>query len=167
MKTCLRRLRGIFGTGLIWGLPGTLVGAIGGVVASAFGGGPLLGSIATGSIVLGGSFFLLGTASAVGLSLAERGRTLDELSPWRAALWGGLAGGILPVLALLILEPGTVRLLSDPQLVAAVLAAVGAYGGLSAGLAAATVAVAKRAPEELGAGQASEDAPLPTIPGDK
>ena len=148
LTTWLRKLRGILGTGLIWGLPGAVVGAIGGVVASVFGGGPLLGSMVTGCVLVGGSFFLLGTSFAAALTLAEGRRTLNELSPMRAALWGGLAGGVLPVLALLALQPGIDHLLGDTQVLTALLAAVGSYGALSAALAGGTVAVAKSAPGE-------------------
>ena len=59
-------------------------------------------------------------------------------------------------LALLVVQPGTATLLSDPQFLSALLAAVVSYGGLSAALAAGTVALARQAPPELAPG------PLPT-----
>lgn len=160
MRTWLRKLRGILGTGLIWGLPGAVVGAVGGVVASVVGGAPLLGALATGTTIVGGSFFLLGTSFAAAFTLAEGRRTFDQLSPWRAALWGGLAGGALPVLGLVMLEPESAVLLSDPQLLAALLAAIGSYGGLGAALAAGTMALAKQAPAELVEGQQGAHAGL-------
>ena len=160
MAAWWRKLRGVFGTGLVWGLPASVVGALGGVVASVLGGAPLLGSIAAGTVVVGGSFFLLGASFAAAFTLAEGRRTMSELSPWRAALWGAFAGGALPILGLLVLQPETATLLSDPQLLAALLAAVGSYGGLSAALAAGTVALAQHTPAELAAPQTSSDSGL-------
>lgn len=153
----MRRLRGVLGTSLVWGLPGTLVGAIGGLLVSFFGGAPLLGSLFTGSVAVGGVFFLLGAGSALALTLAEGHRTLDELSPRRAAIWGAVSGGTLPILALFVtLGPGLVTYLADMEVLLALLAGVGSYGALGAALAASTVAVAKRAPPELGSGQVPE-----------
>jgi hypothetical protein len=167
MATWLRKMRGVVGTGLIWGLPGAVVGAIGGVVASVFGGAPLLGTIAYGGFVLGGTFFLLGTSFAALLALGEGRRTLDELTPWRAAAWGAVAGGVAPFLALLILEPGTAVLLSDPRLLTAFLAASGSYGALTAAMAAGTIAVARRAPGQLPSGGSTVRARLVEATGDE
>ena len=161
MKGWLRRLRGVLGIGMIWGLPATVVGAIGGIVASVFGGASLLGSLVTGSVAVGGLFFLLGSGFAAALTMTEGRRTLNELSPRRAALWGALAGGALPIVMLLIsFGPEIATLLSDPQLLLGLLAGIGSYGALSAALAGGTVALARRAPAELASGPVPEDADL-------
>ena len=102
MRRWLRKLRGIVGIGAIWGVPAAAVGAIGGIVASVFGGGPLLGSVAAGSLTVGGLFLLLGSGFATVLTLIEGNRTLEELSPRRAALWGALAGGAVLLVMLLV-----------------------------------------------------------------
>lgn len=161
MANWLRKLRGVLGIGLSWGLPATVVGLIGGVVASVVGGGPLLPSLATGAAMVGGLFFLLGTGFALALTLTEGRRTLHELTPRRASVWGAVAGGWLPVVTVLVSTGsrfGTV--LADPELLAALLGGVASCGALGAALAGGTVAVARQAPAALRAGSVGGDEEL-------
>ena len=161
MRTLWSKLRAVLGFGLIWGLPGAAVGAIGGAVAGLVGGVPLLASMATGSVIVGASFSLLGMSFASALTLGEgRRRTMDELSPRRAAVWGAMGGGAAPALVLLFLQPDALPLLSDPELLGALVAAIASYGGLSAALAGGTVALANQAPDALGSGSADGRAEL-------
>ncbi len=167
MRRWLRRMRGILGIGAIWGLPASIVGAVGGIVASVLGGGPVLGSAVWGSVAVGGLFFLLGGAFATALTITEGRRTLDDLSPWRAAAWGGLAGaGVLAMMLLASFGLDFAVLLGDPQLLLGILAGFGSYGVLGAVLAGGTVAVARRAPDPLAPGSSRGDAELLDAPGD-
>lgn len=161
MKRWLRKLRGILSIGAIWGTVGGAIGAVGGVLVSVFGGFPLFSSLVEWCLGAGGLGFLFGSGFAVVLTVLEGRRTLDELTPGRAALWGALAGAAVPFGSLLFYlgSGGTV-----PFRVAliAVSAASGIYGAVSAGLAAGTVALARRAPDELNAGLVDGNASLPS-----
>jgi hypothetical protein len=124
------------------------------MVASLFSGAPFLGSLLTGGVAVGATFFVLGAGAAPTLTLAEGRRTLDELSPKRAAAWGAMSGAILPVLALLVtVGPRILTQLADSDVLIALLAGIGSYGALGAALAASTVAVAKQAPVGLAPGR--------------
>ena len=158
MNTLLRKLKGALGIGSIWGLAT-------GTVAAVFGG---LTSIPTGwflssALVFGagaaGAGLLLGTGFAGLLSLMEGRRTLDELTSKRAALWGFIVGatatlaGAIAVAALqgLGAAAGGMGIPLGVQLTALAAGAV-SYGAVTAGLAAATISLAKRGPSELDAG---------------
>lgn len=110
---------------------------------------PLLTALSIWALGMALVGFLLGSGFGVFLALFEGRRTLAELTPWRAARWGGLAGAALPVgwLLLGMARPETAMPLTSALLV--VLAAGATYGALTAGLAAGTVWIAKRAPDEL------------------
>jgi len=139
MKGFLRKLRGILGTGLTWAAGwGALFGGMWAALGSPFGavleavaGGAFLGAFA------GGSF-------AVILSIAERRRTLGELSLRRVALWGGIGGMTL----ILLLSPlALFRLLEAGLPISAMLQfliPLGISGALGAGFASGSVALAKR-----------------------
>jgi hypothetical protein len=151
MKSIVSRLRGVLGIGAIWGGLGTLVGAVAGIVAGLVEVAPLGEAIFAGAIGTGVLGLMLGTGFAGALTLAERSRTLGELTPRRAALWGGLAGAALPVvmfLASFVSPVGTRLTLAEYGLELLMGAAV--YGSLSVGLAAGTVAIAKRDGGRLG-----------------
>ena len=152
MKCWLRRLRGVLGMGAVWGLAGTTVGALVGLTASALG-GLLPSQLLELALGAGGLGFVLGSGFAAALTLLERRRTLDDLSPGRAAIWGALAGAALPLGMIAVAAlPGVGADLLQPRLLVAAFAASGAYGVLSATLAALTVAVARQAPPTLDSG---------------
>ena len=166
MKRWIRRLRGVLGIGTAWGLAGTTVGAIGGLVASVAGGLPLpqLLELALGA---GGFGFVLGSAFAAVLTMLEPRRTLEELSPRRAAVWGALAGAALPIAWIVVVVlPEVGANILHPRLLVAALAASGAYGVLSAALAALTVALARLAPPDLDSGPVSAPPHRLIAPGD-
>lgn len=48
---------------------------------------------------MGGVGFVLATGFAIVLTATHGRRTLEELSPRKAALWGGLIGSAIPVLS--------------------------------------------------------------------
>ena len=160
MKRWLQRVRGIVGLGTLWGVAGSVVGAIAGIVVRLSGGLPA-GDHLVDWILGGGSLgFILGAGFAGVLTMLEGRRTLDELTPGRAALWGALAGACLPAIWFLLFS-GTLRsVLSISELIPLLLGAGGAYGALSAGLASATVWIARRAPSQFPSGIAPDDMDL-------
>src|SRR5688500_18852563 len=101
MKTLLRKLRGIVGVGLTWGVVFVvlmfLVGTIIGIVDPD--------SIDPGEepyrigAIVGVLGFLSGVFFALLLALAERRKPIAELSAGRAAIWGALGAAAFPLLA--------------------------------------------------------------------
>jgi len=99
MKNWLRRLRGIAGMGLTWGVAGSLVGA-GIELLNRVWPNPLGGMMDLWPVALGLPGFLGGIAFSTVLTLTARSRRLDELSTWKFALLGGVGGLIVGVLPL-------------------------------------------------------------------
>lgn len=101
MSNILRRLRGIFGMGLVWSFVWAVAGAAIGAFESFVLGRapPQLGPrIVVASSVQWATYgFVLGTLFTIVLAIAERRRTLEQLSTWRLAVWGALAGTVLPL----------------------------------------------------------------------
>lgn len=151
MRGWIRKLRGILGTGTIWGLATATVGLFLGGIISAVSGEPFLSSLLRVGLRQGLNGFLLGCGFAGVLSVMDGRRTLSELSPGRAAVWGAVAGAAFPSVNVLL---GT--LLGYPivvdQLVLVCLVGGLITGAVGAGLAAGTVALARRAPVELDSG---------------
>ena len=158
MRIWLRKFRGMLGIGTLWGLIGSVVGGIGGLISGIVGGGSFPGTVATGMFWVGSVGFLLGSGFAGVLMVMERRRTLEELTPGRAAIWGALAGAAVPAVGILISVGLSGSVLSLSELVVVGLAAAGSYGALTAGLAAGTLALAKKAPAALEAGSPLDDA---------
>jgi len=129
MNQLLRRIRGIIGTGLTWAAAWIGLGAGLGALA----GFPLtyLVRIALSNSVGG---FIAGAAFATILSIAERKRTLGDLSLKRVALWGA-AGGLL-VTSIPLAFGAPVAFLLAPLLI---------NGGIGATLATGSVVMARRA----------------------
>lgn len=129
MNRLLKRIRGIIGTGVTWALAwvglGAVVGAFVGYPAS------FLLRIALSNSVSG---FIAGSAFAVILSVAERKHTLEGLSLRRVALWGAIGGGLLSFIPMAYGVP--LAYLLGPLVI---------NGGIGAGMAAGSVAMARRA----------------------
>jgi len=70
-----------------WGLVGTVV--------SVLAGGGVVPSLLSYGVMFGAAGGISGIATALLAVRGEAGRTIEELSPWRAVLWGFL-GGIVP-----------------------------------------------------------------------
>jgi hypothetical protein len=141
MGAFLRKLRGIIGTGLTWA-----VGWAAGWAAVGVGFGVPFGSlvgIAVNGALIG---FIAGGSFATILSIAERHRTLDQLSLRRVALWGFLGGVALP----LFFSP---RLLGAGlpfrMVVTTFILPTGVSGLLGAGFAAGSVALARQEDRKL------------------
>jgi hypothetical protein len=148
MKGLLRRLRGIIGMGLTWGVGLGVVGSAIGLLGFLTGDGFVTGIALTGAFigfVVGGGFGMI-------LSLSERHKGLEDLSLKRVALWGGLGGALVAC---------ATNLLGGGGLVWDFVATVTLLG---AGLSSGSVAIAKRAyRKELAEG---DDEPLPAIEGE-
>jgi hypothetical protein len=131
MHGFLRRIRGIIGTGLTWAAAWIGLGAGLGALA----GYPLthLVRIALSNSVGG---FIAGASFAVILSVAERRRTLRDLSLKRVALWGAIGGFLVTSIPLAFGAP--VAFLLGPLVI---------NGFIGAGLAAGSVAMARRSEE--------------------
>ena len=133
MKILFRRLRGLLGTAMAWGL--SWFGA-----ATAFFTIKSLGVVPFSMVLfsalgVGAAGFLAGGGFSVVLALTERKRSLGELSYGRIALWGAL--GSLLVGSPILLELGG----SEAML------ALGLLGILGAASSAGTLAIAKTADE--------------------
>jgi hypothetical protein len=164
MKGWLRRLRGVLGIGTLWGAVGTAVGSVAGLVVSLSGGLPLLDTLVEFGMGAGGLGFGLGSAFAVVLTTLEKRRTLDELTPGRAAGWGAVAGGGAALVVGVTLVPALFPVLPLSQLVLLLISGTVSYGALTAGLAAGSVALARRAPSELSAASELDDGNLLASP---
>ena len=136
MKGLVRRLRGILGTGLVWGALGGVIGVVGGVIGAMTDPAPLAEWLLSLGLGFSGFGFLAGSGFAAVLSLLDGRKRLEELSRGRAAAWGGLAGFILPLTLVAALSGGALPLLPA-------LASAGVFGGITALLGAGTVHVAR------------------------
>ena len=104
MTTLLRRLRGLLGVGLSWAiLWGLVIFAIGTVISIV---DP--GSIDAGEepwrmvlTIVAPIGFISGITFGTVLMATERKKTIRDLSLWRVALSGAVAGGLLPALGLI------------------------------------------------------------------
>ena len=153
-----RRIRGALGIGTIWAVPAAVVGAIGGAISALLGGPSLLGGIVAGSLTMGSLFFALGSGFSVVLALAERNRTVDQLSPLRAGLSGAIGGGgVMGAYVLWVLT--TIPAVPDPNFTSALTAAIAIYAGLGGALGVATIGIAKRAPDALPSGDRADTLP--------
>ena len=149
MRTWLRRLRGVLGAGTIWGSMGVVFGSIFGALGSLFlGGGFYLGDV----LEMGGAFGLFGLlwgGSFAGILMAADGRkSLEDLSPVRLAVWGGVAGVLFPlVIALAIDAPFHL-------IWGSLLPVVGVFGSVGVAMGAGTILIARAGSKELSAGAA-------------
>jgi hypothetical protein len=152
VKTWLRRLRAVVSIGAIWGCALALVGLATAPVFLIW----LPSYVAPHLLVAaalqwGVGGFVLGSGFAMVLMMMDGHKTFAELTRWRAALWGALAGvGLMLV----------VSLVGNPIPLAGVLASIGIVGAVAAGLGAGTVSLAKRAPAELEAGAVRQSSGL-------
>ena len=156
MKTWLRKLRGVVSIGAIWGIACSVLGFALGAIGSMIGGISML-SVVSLSLQHGVLGFVLGSGFAGVLTIFDGRKTFEELTPGRAALWGALIGGVAsPIVGGLITSGLGIAYISLDLIVAVACT----YGVATAGLAAGTVSLARRAPAELGGGTVSHDSRL-------
>lgn len=135
MKKWLRRIRGAIGMGLTWAVVWAPVAVLMGLIVDPD------GSMDEMWVAIGAyPGFLGGVVFSAVLAMAARRRRLDELSIPRVAAWGAAAGLVVGVLPFTIGESTTELPL---WLLASVV--IGSITLLSAGSAAGSLALARRA----------------------
>jgi len=155
----IRKLKAALGIGSIWGIAFGAVGTALGALISTTG---FLSSALGLGVVAGVAGLILGAGFGGLLSVMEGRRTLGDLTAHRAALWGFLVGaavalvGTIAVASLTDVVSIAESILGLPIPIGLQLTAIAAsaasYGAVTAGLAAATVSLAKRSPSELQSG---------------
>jgi len=152
----VKKLRAALGIGSIWGVAfggvGALLGAL--IQTTSF----LSTALGLG-VVAGVGGLVLGLGFAGLLSAMEGRRTLGELTTRRAALWGFVSGTALALVGSVVIGSlMDVVGLAESVLglpipiglqIAAVATGAASYGAIAAGLAAATVSLAKASPPAL------------------
>lgn len=128
MNRLFRKVRGIVRTAATWAIGWSGIGTIMAILFGVDLG--FLVRIAVGNAVAGG---IVGGTFALIVSIAERRKTLKELSLKRIALWGGIGGIALTSIPLGFGAP--IAILLRPMVI---------NGLLGAGFAAGSVAIAKR-----------------------
>ncbi|MBV9772364.1 MAG: hypothetical protein JO040_00345 [Gemmatimonadetes bacterium] len=157
MMRFLRRLRGIASTSLLWAVAWGLVGAPAYGVLEVyrnfqyglpFSSDALLPHMVIGAVFLALYGFLSGGAFSTVLALVERRSKPEDLSMRRVTAWGALGGvGILLLNAVLML-------LFEGSLPGDMIPVLVIMGTLGAGCAAGSLALARRAPDPKGTGEA-------------
>ena len=155
MGILLRKLKAALGIGSIWGIAAGAVGATLGVLSPD----SFLSSALFFGVVTGVTGLVLGVGFGGLLSVMEGRRTLDELTPNRAALWGFVVGAAVALVGTVVVASlkgvgvaaSGLGIPLGVQLIA-IAAGAASYGAVTAGLAAATVSLAKRSPSELRSG---------------
>jgi hypothetical protein len=98
MGGLLRRLRGLAGIGVTWGVLWAMIGVALVLVVRAFDPAAAAEAPLTVGRVLGFAGLVSGVAFGSLLAIAERRRNLRNLSAWRAGLWGALGAAAIPLL---------------------------------------------------------------------
>jgi hypothetical protein len=147
MKKWLRRIRAAVTMGLLWAVPWAVAAVLIGMVVDPDGSmdemWPLIGAYPG---------FLGGVLFSIVLSIAERRRSLGELSVSRFAAWGAVAGLAIGVIPFFLGTP-------SPGINVARLATIviGSFTAMSAASAAGSLALARRSEKrELLDGSASQ-----------
>ncbi len=129
MNKFLRRVRGVLGTAFTWAIAWTGLGAGLGLLA-----GIPFSYILPMALNGAAAGFIAGASFAVILSVAERQRTLEDLSLRRVALWGAVGGLLLSFIPMAFGVP--VPYLLGPLVI---------NTGIGAGMATGSVFMARRA----------------------
>lgn len=145
MNKWLKQLRGILGTGAIWGTTGLSAGVFLGAISSIiFDGGFSLTWALISGVGLGLFGFLSGASFAGILATQDGRKSLEDLSVARSALWGLTAGAAFSFFFVLIRDG-----ILFPFFWERMLPPIAALGTLGACLGAGTILIAKKAPNEL------------------
>lgn len=152
MKKWLRRIRAAATMGLLWAVPWAVVAVVIGMVVDPDGSmdemWPLIGAYPG---------FLGGVVFSIVLSIAERRRSLSELSVRRFGAWGAAAGLVIGVVPFLLGTPS-----ADIDVARLATMVIGSFTLMSAASAAGSLALARRgqARELPGSGPDAADARL-------
>ena len=140
----LRRARGVFVTGLLWAIVWGILGCavvLTQVISQSRPSEPSLARL----ILVALTFFgvwggVSGSVFAIALTVAERQRSIEELSMGRVALWGAIGGATIPAIgtAASVLAGAASRLQPDLAWLFAITALLGSL------CASATLALARR-----------------------
>jgi hypothetical protein len=135
----IRRLRGLVGVGTTWGVAWATIGALIGLVVGVVSPETVAGSVVEWALGLGAYGLLSGVGFGGLLAYHESRKTVAELSPGRAALWGVLGAVLVPILFGLF---GFFEIGTTPADVLEAMAVTAALGGT---FAAGSVAIAREA----------------------
>ena len=156
----LRKLRGALGLALTWavawGLGGFLLGVLLYLVGPGFGPIPFWSLAPLLALRTGMLGFVGGGAFAVVLGTIHRKRRLGELGSFRMALWGALAGLVMPVAGIATIVGATgggipIRAILGPAVVV--------FGGLGAATSVMTIKLAQRSVDGLESPEAEDMLP--------
>lgn len=137
MRNWIRRTRGVFGAGALWGAAGTAAGAAVGLVTGlAIPAIPVGLAIANGSAALGLLGVTAGTSFATALSVADGKKSIRELSPGKWATVGGVLGALYSAALFVVAGPPTELLLLAPTAFV--------FGAIAASISGASVLAARR-----------------------
>lgn len=148
MTSVLRRIRGLLGVGMTWGVLWGTIGALIGLVIGVVAGDVALSMpIVEWALGMGAYGVVSGIGFGSLLSLAEGSRTLRDLSLKRVAFWGVIGSALVP------LGFGALGLFEAGTTIVDVLGAMAVTATLGGTFASGSVAMARRAelesPEEL------------------
>lgn len=152
MGSWLRRLRGALGNAVTWAVAW---GGVGAALGLYFGIGALPMGVSIWQAIVGtaaslaAAGFVAGGSFAVVLGVMERNHTLADLRVPRLALWGAVAGMLVPTVQLLVS--------GFPGGMTTAMIVMGITGLMGAGCSAGSLALARRADRaELGDGSLKE-----------
>jgi hypothetical protein len=149
MANWIRRIKGGIGIGLTWAVAWTPIGALTALGLSVVGDvvGGLLRFVGTSALLFGALGFIGGSIFSAVLQLGDGRRRFDELTLPRFALWGGVAGLLVPAIAGVLGGLAGITIFGGPglQMGDVVVACVASL--LSAGSAAGSLAIARKAEE--------------------
>lgn len=145
--TNLRRIRGAIGIGLTWAVAWMPIGALVALGLSLIGDvtGGWLRFVGTSVVLFGALGFIGGSLFSIVLQLGDGRRLFDELTLRRFALWGGLAGLLVPAIAEVVGRMVGLTIFGGPGLQMGDVVVSAMASLLSAGSAAGSLAIARRA----------------------
>ena len=150
MTKWIRRIKGAIGIGLTWAVGWVPVGALTGLglwVMSSDRPG-LARLIGASALLFGGLGFIGGSLFSAVLQLGDGRRRFDELTLPRFAIWGGLAGFLLPVIGGILGALAGVTAFGGPGVQLGDVVVSGMASLLGAGSAAGSLAIARKSGEE-------------------
>ncbi len=144
MRKWLRRIRAAVTTGLLWAVPWAVVAVLIGMVVD-----PDESMDEMWFLIGAYPGFLGGVLFSIVLAVAERRRSLNEMSVRRFAAWGAVAGLVIGVLPFMLGTPS-----ADIDVARLATVVIGSFTLMSAASAAGSLALARRgeARERLDAG---------------
>lgn len=125
-----RRLRGILGMGVVWGLVWSpMLALVSGAVFLGMG-LPLSGAFLLSALRTGFAWgFAAGALFGGALMLAEQHRGLAKLTPWRGALWGVVGGLWFPIALMVATRRSPASMIALFSLTVGFMAIMGAVSG--------------------------------------